>query len=240
MGEKYMYLSREEAKKGLVLLYGMKSEEIPKYKQYFYDNGLLDAILYKGKIIPHYITYIEENDMIREATKEEMLKNNLYVLDETEYLNQDGAITEKPEISRTIAKAKWDEKNYCWVETGTFEEIKEKYLKENIRISDNARGERQTVLSPSLGFRIDCSSIDIENQKIYLNLIKEGLTTEKFKCGDNTFRTLTIENMETMIFQSSAVVLQIYQNKFSIESKISLANSLEELKAIDLEYKYNI
>lgn len=240
MGEKYIYLSREEAKKGLVLLYGMKSEEIPKYKQYFYDNGLLDAIMYKGKTIPHYITYIEENDTIREATKEEIIKNNLYILNETEYLNQDGAIVEKPEISRIIAKAEWDEKNYCWIEKGTFEEIKEKYLKENIRISESLRTKRQTVLSPSLGFRIDCSSIDVENQRIYLNLIKEGLTTEKFKCGDNTFRILTVENMETMVFQASAVILQIYQNKFTIESKINLANSLEELKAIDLEYKYTL
>lgn len=238
--EKYIYLSRDQAKKGIVLMYGMESEEIPKYKQYFYDNGLLDAIVYKGKTIPYYVTYIEENDTIREATKEEIIKNNLYVLEETEYFNESGVLMKKPEISRTIAKAEWDEKNYCWIETGTFEEIKEKYLKENIRISDSARTERQTVLSPSLGFRIDCSSIDIENQKIYLNLIKEGLTTEKFKCGDNTFRALTAESIETMIFQASAVILQIYQNKFSIESKINLANSLEELKAIDLEYKYTL
>lgn len=240
MIKKFIYISREEAKKGVVLIYAVVDEEIAKYKQYFFDKGLTDAISYCGENIPYYVTYIEEKDTVREATKEERLKNNLYVLGETEYLNESGLLMEKPEISKSMAKAEWDEKKYCWIEKGTFEEIKEKYLKVNIRTSEISREERQVVMSPTLEFRIDCSSIDVENQRIYLELIKKGLTTEKFKCGDNTFRTLTAENMEKMIFEANAVILQIYKNKFSIQSAIELANSVEELEKIDLVYKYTL
>ena len=63
----YIYLDREEAKKGFSLVLGASETKIEDYKNHYQDR----AIEYVGDDIPHYITYDEVTDTIREATEHE-------------------------------------------------------------------------------------------------------------------------------------------------------------------------
>ncbi|MGL5621298.1 DUF4376 domain-containing protein, partial [Cetobacterium sp.] len=66
----YIYLDREKAKEGITLVYGVFEERKEDYKE-FYEQKALE---YEGNNLPHFITYILEEDSIREATEEEKLE----------------------------------------------------------------------------------------------------------------------------------------------------------------------
>lgn len=66
--DKYIYLDKEYAQKGISLVLGISSTPIENYKKYYEGK----AIEFKGNNLPHYITYIKaengEPEHIREAT----------------------------------------------------------------------------------------------------------------------------------------------------------------------------
>lgn len=66
----YIYLDREKAKAGIVLVYAAFEERKEDFKDY-YENKALE---FKGDNLPHFITYINDEDTIREATEEEKLE----------------------------------------------------------------------------------------------------------------------------------------------------------------------
>lgn len=66
---KYIYLDRENAKKGVTLVYLVSEEKREDYEEYFEGK----AVEFIGEDVPHFISYEEEIDSIREATEEEKL-----------------------------------------------------------------------------------------------------------------------------------------------------------------------
>lgn len=119
MNKKYIYLSKEEAKKGVTLVYEVadkvlnENEIINKY-----GDG---CCLYIGGDLPHYITYIEELNTVREATEEEKLERGDRSLHVGEvYLN--GRI-KQIEIPQEIIKPVWNNGEEKWEEKATREEL---------------------------------------------------------------------------------------------------------------------
>lgn len=65
----YIYLDREKAKEGVSLVFKVSETKIENYKEYFEGK----AVEFYGEVLPHFITFINETDSIREATEEEKL-----------------------------------------------------------------------------------------------------------------------------------------------------------------------
>jgi len=82
MSKKYIYISREQAKKGVSCVFAVKDEPVQNMAEYFEGK----ACLYVGEDLPHFITYLPELDTIREATEEEKLQRNQRSLSENELL----------------------------------------------------------------------------------------------------------------------------------------------------------
>ena len=61
---KYIYLSKEEARKGVALVYAVTEESIKNMDEYFERK----ACLFIGEDLPHYITYLENENTILEET----------------------------------------------------------------------------------------------------------------------------------------------------------------------------
>ncbi|UUV16926.1 hypothetical protein NRK67_03195 [Fusobacteria bacterium ZRK30] len=78
----YIYLDREKAKEGVSLVYEVSETKIENYKEYFEGN----AVEFYGVDLPHFITYLEKTDSIREATEEEKLERGDRVLNDGEVL----------------------------------------------------------------------------------------------------------------------------------------------------------
>lgn len=66
----YIYLDKEKAKEGIALVYGAFEEKKENYNEYYEHK----AIEYIGNNLPYFITYISEENTIREATEEEKLE----------------------------------------------------------------------------------------------------------------------------------------------------------------------
>lgn len=238
---KYIYISKKSAKKGISLIYEVSDQKIENFETYFLEKGISDSVEYYGDNLPHFITYLEETNSVREATDQEQYEKGNYSLLECKYIDENNKIRRKPEISHNIAIPEWDNINYRWIEAEKDIEKKKQHLfKENSKMAEKEREERHIIKSPNLGFLIDCSSSDRENQQIYRDFLEKKIINDPFKCGDNVLRELTVKDMDTMILENSALILQIYENKYKFEKLINDANSMEELEKIEIKYTYSL
>lgn len=110
----YIYLDREKAKKGIVLVLGVFEN-----KQ---DN--FEGVLFEGDNLANEITYIEDTDTAREATKEEKYQRGQYELNGNEYY-KNGVIKTYPEVPKNMINPQFDEDKEFWAESATLEEQEE-------------------------------------------------------------------------------------------------------------------
>lgn len=109
MSKNWHYICKEHAKQGVVLSFATFDEPVENYEQYF-DNRAVEV---HGDV-PHFITYIEETNSIREATEEEKLARNQRILNENEFLDNNGKIksydinTQKIVDNKVIDKTRED------------------------------------------------------------------------------------------------------------------------------------
>ena len=134
MSKKYIYISREQAKKGVSCVFAVKDEPIKNMAEYFEGK----ACLFIGEDLPHFITYLPELDTIREATEEEKLERNQRKLAENELLI-DGKITSYDPYSQKI------------VDGNIVEKVREDYIAEGIITleteKEKARMEREKIFN---------------------------------------------------------------------------------------------
>nr|DAW01165.1 MAG TPA: hypothetical protein [Caudoviricetes sp.] len=134
MSKKYIYISREQAKRGVSCVFAVMDEPIKNMAEYFEGK----ACLYVGEDLPHFITYLPELDTIREATEEEKLERNQRKLSENELLI-DGKIVSYDTYSQKI------------VNGNIVEKTREDYIQEGIITleteKEKARAEREKVFT---------------------------------------------------------------------------------------------
>lgn len=134
MSKKYIYISREQAKKGVSCVFAVKDEPIKNMAEYFEGK----ACLFIGEDLPHFITYLPELDTIREATEEEKLERNQRKLAENELLI-DGKITSYDPYSQKI------------IDGNIMEKAREDYIQEGIITleteKEKARAEREKIFT---------------------------------------------------------------------------------------------
>lgn len=167
MSKKYIYISREQAKKGVSCVFAVKDEPIKNMAEYFEGK----ACLYVGEDLPHFITYLPELDTIREATEEEKLERNQRKLAENELLI-DGKITSYDPYSQKI------------VDGNIVEKVREDYIAEGIITleteKEKARMEREKVFN----------ALDLYDKAVLRGDIEES---PEGKTARDTFRQAWLE-----------------------------------------------
>jgi hypothetical protein len=115
----YIYLDKEEAKKGISLVITATEEPIVDYTKVLDDN----CIEFVGDNIPYYITYVEESNTIREATMIELYNRGLYILSDNEYV-KNGEIKTIPLPTKFYVKSEFDTNTETFKEVATQEEFR--------------------------------------------------------------------------------------------------------------------
>ena len=95
---KYIYLDIEKAKLGTALVYEVRESKRENYESYFEGK----AVEFQGENLPHFITYIQETDSIRQATEEEKLERGQRRLNSNEILLNGEIISYDPGTQKVI------------------------------------------------------------------------------------------------------------------------------------------
>ena len=134
MSKKYIYISREQAKRGVSCVFAVFDTPVKNMAEYFEGK----ACLYEGEDLPHFITYLPELDTIREATEEEKLERNQRSLSENELLI-DGKIVSYDTYSQKV------------IDGVIVEKTREDYIQESLITLETekakARAEREKIFN---------------------------------------------------------------------------------------------
>lgn len=167
MSKKYIYISREQAKRGVSCVFAVMDEPIKNMAEYFEGK----ACLYIGEDLPHFITYIAEQDTIREATEEEKLERNQRKLAKNELLI-DGKIVAYDPYSQKI------------VDGAIMEKTREDYIQEGLITleteKEKARMEREKVFN----------ALDLYDKAVLRGDIEESV---EGKAARDSFREAWLE-----------------------------------------------
>lgn len=106
---KYIYLSKEAAKKGEACVFGIYNEKLENPSKVFSE----ESCVYIGEDLPHFITYDEKKDKVRAATELEMLeRGHMELRDDQVILNGEilsyNKKTQKIEDNKIVDKTRED------------------------------------------------------------------------------------------------------------------------------------
>ncbi|MHD0316757.1 hypothetical protein [Fusobacterium sp. THCT1E2] len=167
MSKKYIYISREQAKQGVSCVFMVADKPVQNMAEYFEGK----ACLYIGEDLPHFITYIAEQDTIREATEEEKLARKQRSLAENELLI-DGKIVSYDTYSQKV------------IDGVIVEKTREDYIQEGLITleteKEKARMEREKIFN----------ALDLYDKAVLRGDIEES---PEGKTARDTFRQAWLE-----------------------------------------------
>ena len=227
----YIYLDREEAKKGFALVLGVSETKTEDYKNHYEGR----AIEYIGDDIPHYITYDEVADTIREATELEKVERGQLVLEENQVIINNQIITYDLNFQKVVDEKVVNKTLKELVETNilTIEEVKTKKMEELKR-------KRDEFINSYL--ELDGYFIQVRNQedRDKFNRILLGLLLGKLKKEDKEEWRLLDNSYRNFTYSKLAEVPELYSNReresfkkfHQLEDKIKNSNTIEEIESI--------
>lgn len=230
----YIYLDREEAKKGFTLVLGASETKIEDYKNHYEGR----AIEYVGDDIPHYITYDEVTDTIREATELEKVERGQLVLEENQVIINNQIITYDLNFQKVVDGKVVNKTLKELVETNilTIEEVKTKKMEELKRKRDEFINS---------GLELDGYFIQVRNpeDRDKFNRILLGLLLGKLKKEDKEEWRLLDNFYRNFTYSKLAEVPELYSNReresfkkfHQLEDKIKNSNTIEEIESIKWE-----
>lgn len=121
----------------------------------------------------------------------------------------------------------------------TLTELKSKKLAELSSVADNYAQYKCPIdmyITSSAGFKVDadvCSQTNMQG----LILMLEPEQTCQYKDFTNEFRTVTREQLETMVSECKRNGLNLYNQKFKFEAQINACTSQEEINAIEIRFE---
>lgn len=164
---KYIYISKEEAKKGVALVYAVTEEPIQNMDEYFEKK----ACLFIGQDLPHFITYLENENTIREATEEEKLERRQRQLAKNEILKNGKIISYNMNTQKVVNDEIIDKTREDYISEGAITLDSEK---------EKARTEREKQLR----------ALDLYDKAVLRGDITE---TEEMKKNRDEFRKFWLE-----------------------------------------------
>ena len=117
----------------------------------------------------------------------------------------------------------------------TLEEVKQDLLQKISYESDKFEQNKcdSMFITSSLGFRVNADRRSLQNVE---NLIRIGQETI-FKDYDNQFRSVTIQDLETLALEISINGSNLYNQKFRMQNAVLNASTKEELENFEIEFK---
>ena len=111
----YIYVDKEEAKKGISLVLAVSENKIEDYKNILGNN----SVEFIGEDLPYYITYDEDKNIIRESTEEEKLARQQIELKDNQVIIDNQIVTYDKKYQKIIAGKIVDKTTKELIEEGT-------------------------------------------------------------------------------------------------------------------------
>ena len=117
----------------------------------------------------------------------------------------------------------------------TLEEIKQELLQKISFESDKFENNKcdSMYITSSLGFRVNADRRSLQNVE---NLIRIGQETI-FKDYDNQFRSVTVQDLETLALEISINGSNLYNQKFRMQNFILNAETAEDLENFEVQFE---
>ena len=180
---RYIYLEREKAKKGTALVYEVRESKRENYESYFEGK----VVEFVGEDLPHFITYIQESDSIREASEEEKLKRGQRQLNFNEILLNGEIISYDPGTEKVVDGLIIEKTREDYITEGTINLDSEKekarqqrnkefealdlydkaVLREDMEENAEMKAERDIFRSAWLSLPNSYSDISVEIETLY-------------------------------------------------------------------------
>ena len=226
----YIYLDREEAKKGYALVLGVSETKIEDYKNHYEGR----AIEYIGDDIPHYITYVEASDTIREATETEKLERNQITLEDNQVIIDNQIYTYDKKYQKVVNNKIIDKTLKELLEENliTLDEIKEQ-KREKLK---NIRDEEDNSDIEANGDLFKIKKDDV--MKFYLIGIGIGMGLvdpkgkERWVLADNTVKEFTNNELMNVIVKKAERERTLFRKFIELDERLKQARTVEEIENI--------
>ena len=119
----------------------------------------------------------------------------------------------------------------------TLDELKEDKLDELTSITskfDNQLVNTDMIIKSSLGFSINA---DLRSQNNLRGLIAVGVEPVNFVTADNSVKSLSIEQLNTLIEECSLNGQNLYQQKWNYREQIENATTVEKINSIEFNFE---
>lgn len=226
----YIYLDREEAKKGFALVLGVSETKTEDYKNHYEGR----AIEYIGDDIPHYITYVEASDTIREATETEKVERNQITLGDNQVIIDNKIYT-------------YDKKYQKVVDNKIIDKTLKELLEENLITLDEIKEQKREKLK-NIRDEEDDSDIEVNGDlfkikkddvmKFYLIGIGIGMGLvdpkgkERWVLADNTVKEFTNNELMNVIAKKAERERILFRKFIELDERLKQARAVEEIENI--------
>lgn len=226
----YIYLDREEAKKGFALVLGISETKTEDYKNHYEGR----AIEYIGDDIPHYITYVEASDTIREATETEKVERNQITLGDNQVIIDNKIYT-------------YDKKYQKVVDNKIIDKTLKELLEENLITLDEIKEQKREKLK-NIRDEEDNSDIEVNGDlfkikkddvmKFYLIGIGIGMGLvdpkgkERWVLADNTVKEFTNNELMNVIAKKAERERILFRKFIELDERLKQARTVEEIENI--------
>ena len=125
----------------------------------------------------------------------------------------------------------------CASKEKTLSELKSDKLAELTTITskfDNQLVNSDMIIKSSLGFSINA---DLRSQNNLRGLIAVGISPVNFVTADNSVKSLSVEQLNTLLNECSLNGQNLYLQKWSYKSQIEQAQTAEELNKIVFKFE---
>lgn len=95
---------------------------------------------------------------------------------------------------------------------------------------------KEMYITSSLGFQVNADQCSQKNMEVLISLLPDDETTTTYKIYDNTFKELNRVQLATLRNECEQNGVNLYQQKFAYQAKIKACTTIEEIKAITIEF----
>lgn len=120
----------------------------------------------------------------------------------------------------------------------TIEEVRTDKLNELDRASMQYQSYncKELYITSSLGFQANADQCSQKNMEVLISLLPDDETTTTYKIYDNTFKELNRVQLATLRTECEQNGVNLYQQKFAYQAKIKSCSTIDEIKAITIEF----
>ncbi len=227
---KYIYLNGEEAKKGVALVIAVLEERNSNYKAEYGEH----AVEFIGEDLPHYITYVEETDSVREANEEEKVARQQITLEDNQVIIDNVIYTYNKQYQKVVNNKIVDKTTRELVEEGilTLEELK-KVKREELK---NIRSQKIQADIEVHGEMFQVRDSDKENfDDVKLMLDTEEIDEDYKKhwvLADNSIKEFTAQQIIDVWKERTKRKDKIFLEFGQLSMQLEACQTVEEIEAI--------